>query len=264
MEETITAVYLFLQTAVVKVKSYSLIGLKHSGVTICSFRWEIASLPQLRGSPVWASITNIYLLLHGFHTLQIWQTDCKWGKTMHVKHSSLTFQSRTFGAIPVRWPWTRWSCPVFPLLWRLTLQSAWPSWLPPPHLPWSSFQCQYGSPLQDPIGTVSKRYIDWITMFILLLEVKTCFIGISNIWTCKERHRKQDIHQTYNESSMTGKHALLLWKQSVWLVLLNQKKYYYCTSFMTSDREPRDLLNTSDVFVASASMDFYEKTKFYT
>lgn len=55
-------------------KSYSLVRLEHSGVAVCSFGGAIASLPQLRGRSVRAGITNIYLLLHGLHTLQGYST----------------------------------------------------------------------------------------------------------------------------------------------------------------------------------------------
>lgn len=49
---------------------HSLVGFKHSGVVVSWFGGEIASLPQLRGSSVRPCVTDIYLLLHGLHTLQ--------------------------------------------------------------------------------------------------------------------------------------------------------------------------------------------------
>lgn len=66
------------------LQPHSLIGFKHSGVAIGSFGGELAAFPQLGRSSVRTSVTHIYFLLHGLHTLQTWiQSQCNLARTRH-------------------------------------------------------------------------------------------------------------------------------------------------------------------------------------
>lgn len=84
---------------------------------------------------------------------------------------------------PVRWPWMRWFCPVFLLLWTRTQQSAWLSWPPPPHLPWFSSQCRYDPPPQDPTATFpihsatkTEKYRRFVDVFAVMWHFSFSFL----------------------------------------------------------------------------------------
>lgn len=140
---------------------HSLVGFKHSGVVVSWFGGEIASLPQLRGSSVRPCVTDIYLLLHGLHTLQR-QHVLLLQRRSHLKGWNLgNLWMLCCLSWPERWPWMHRFGPVFLHLWWRTQRSAWPSSLRPPHLPWSSSRCRYDSPPRDPVVNMPTQHSQW-------------------------------------------------------------------------------------------------------